>query len=183
MLVPQSLTHLSFEVVSPENINQITAVKELVWEYFHWGNSISIEQRGFDFNIQRMFINFTENLDQYRKPQGILFLIRNETHAIGTGGYRKIETTTSELKRMYIRETFRNHGLGSRLLTTLLQHAKEAGCTSMQLETANFMSNACNLYKKFGFKDIPVYSEVESPKEYRSIIRCMKIDLSQMQIS
>ena len=167
----------SFEIVSPGNIEQVLAVKELVWEYFCWGNTLSVQKKGFNFNIQRMFLDFIESLYHYKKPTGILYLLRKDSTPIGVGGFKKLSDDTCELKRMYIRESFRKSGLGNGLLQMLIENAKKFNYVKMKLETARFMEDAYILYQKFGFKEIPIYSEAESPEEYQSIICCMELML------
>ena len=173
----------SFDIVSPATVDHVISVKELVWEYFCWGNSLSIREKGFDFNIQQMFLDFVVSLNHYQQPDGILYLLRSGTAPVGTGGFKKICNESCELKRMYIRESYRKTGLGSRLLQMLIEHARTCGYQTMKLETARFMNDACSLYKKYGFKEIPVYSQVESPEEFRSIIFCMELDLQERKMS
>jgi len=149
------------------------AIKTLVKEYFNWGNSISIEKYSYNFDIESMYAEFIEELPKYTYPDGLLKLIEHKNEFIGIGGFKKINETTCELKRMYIQQKYRGNKLGERLLLSLIENAEEYGYEEMRLESARFMINGYALYSQNGFKEIEIYSDVESPKEYQSIIYCM----------
>jgi ribosomal protein S18 acetylase RimI-like enzyme len=151
-----------------------TAINTLVKEYFNWGNCISIEKHGFDFDIKSMYSEFLNELPEYTYPNGVLNLIEYNEEFIGIGGFKRVNGTICELKRIFIREKYRGINLGERLLHTLIKTAEEYGYEEMQLESAKFMINARALYSSNGFKEIDIYQGVESPKEYQSIIYCMR---------
>jgi GNAT superfamily N-acetyltransferase len=154
------------------------AIQALVKEYFNWGNSISIEKHGYNFDIDSMYTDFVEELPKYTYPDGILKLIEHKGEFIGIGGFKRTNDTVCELKRMFIRESYRGKNLGEQLLRSLVKTAEEYGYEEMRLESARFMINAHALYSSHGFNEIEIYQEVESPKEYQSIIYCMKRKLN-----
>lgn len=161
-----------------QNKSHNDAIKILVKEYFEWGNSISIEKHGFNFDIDQMFIDFMGDLSKYSYPNGILFLIKHNDDYVGLGGFKEFSENACELKRMYLQEYFRGNGLGKRLLTAIVDKAEEYGYQEMRLESARFMRNGYNLYKSFGFSETSIYQRVESPVEYQAIIYCMKKELN-----
>lgn len=60
-----------------------------------------------------------------------------------------------ELRKMVLHPDQRGRGLGSTLLQTALDHARRAGCTRMELETASSMTAAIGLYVAAGFVEQP----------------------------
>ena len=151
-----------------------SAIKILVKEYFNWGNSITIEKHNYNFDIESMYAKFIEELPMYTYPDGLLKLIEYKSKYIGIGGFKKINETTCELKRMYIQQKYRGNKIGKLLLLNLIENAEGYGYEEMRLESARFMINGYALYSQNGFEEIEIYSDVESPKEYQSIIYCMK---------
>lgn len=155
----------------------LKAIKELVKEYFQWGNGIAIEKYGYDFDVDTMYTDFLNELPKYKYPDGVLNLLEHEGQYFGIGGFKRIDEDTCELKRMFIRENYRGNRFGRLLLRNLIKTAEEYGYREMRLESARFMINAQALYLSNGFREMEVYQGVESPEKYQSIIYCMKRQL------
>ena len=79
---------------------------------------------------------------------------------------------------MYVDPSFRKIGAGRAILQSLINAAKETGYKKVRLDSPKFMEAAHSLYRSFGFKDIPVYAEVEIPEEFRQYLLFMELDLS-----
>ncbi len=167
----------TMEMVDADAPRQMEEVRELVAEYFTWGNSLSVSRHGFNFDISRMLVDFLDDRRNYTPPHGMLYLLRVGQKAVGLGGFKRIDRVACELKRMYVKEAFQKNGYGAKLLRQLIADAKKCGYSEMRLESARFMENAFNLYKKFGFEEIPLYSGIETPPEYQSISYCMRLTL------
>lgn len=67
------------------------------------------------------------------------------------------DTTTVEVKRMYVSPAYRGKGLASLVLKELEVWAKEIGFTYSILETGLRQPEAIALYKKNGYKITPNY--------------------------
>ncbi|QHT69971.1 GNAT family N-acetyltransferase [Rhodocytophaga rosea] len=108
----------------------------------------------------------------YMHNGGTFEVLENEaSEIIGTIALLKIDNTICKLRKMYVRKNERGKGLGSRLLTRIIEKARQSGFSQIILETEHSMKAAINLYKKFGFSAIA--SQAVSP-------RCdivMKLDL------
>ncbi|MES2429393.1 MAG: hypothetical protein V4556_00570 [Bacteroidota bacterium] len=63
------------------------------------------------------------------------------------------------------------------ILQSLINAAKEAGYITIRLDSPKFMEAPHSLYRSVGFKDIPVYDEVEIPEEFRKYLLFMELDL------
>ena len=100
-----------------------------------------------------------ENLeDKYGLPYGRLYLVYWNKALAGCIGLRKIDNSTCELKRLYIKPEFRKKGIGDFLVKKIIADAKEIGYTKMRLDTLPFLKGAERLYRRNGFYDIPCYN-------------------------
>ena len=101
--------------------------------------------------------------DKYGMPEGRLYLAYLNEELVGCIGLRKMDEVSCEMKRLYIRKSFRGSGLGKILVEKIIQDAKEIGYKQMLLDTLPFLPEAIGLYKKFGFWEISCYND--SPME------------------
>ena len=62
------------------------------------------------------------------------------------------------MKRLYVRPKFRGKQIGELLIEKIIKDAKEIGYSFMLLDTLPFLKSAINLYKKYGFYEIPSYN-------------------------
>ena len=112
-------------------------------------------------NIDLCFQNFSEELLQlesmYAPPYGGIILAKNENDFVGCVAIRKKDEATAELKRMYVKPTNQQQGIGKKLLEEALALAKKYGYKKIQLDTLSDMAAAINLYKQNGFYEIPAY--------------------------
>ena len=79
------------------------------------------------------------------------------------GALRKLDGRIGEIKRMYIRPTYRGRGYGKQMLNKLLKVGREFGCSSFVLETSKFMAVAQHIYRSAGFVEREEYPESETP--------------------
>lgn len=56
------------------------------------------------------------------------------------------------LNDLYVEETYRKHGVGSKLIETVMNFAKENGATFVEISTATDNFTAQKLYEQIGFK-------------------------------
>lgn len=110
--------------------------------------------------------------DKYGLPDGRLYIIRVDDKAAGCIGLKKIDSLNCEMKRLYIRPQYRGRKLSHLLIERIIRDAREAGYRYMLLDTLPFLKSAVQLYKQYGFYEIPGYNN--SPMD-TSIY--MKLDL------
>ncbi len=92
--------------------------------------------------------------------EGVAFFtiwVNNEP--AGCGGIQFYGDEYGELKRMYVRPTYRGLGLGKKLIEHLEEVARQRGVNVLRLETGTFQHEAIGLYEKMGFRQIPVFGE------------------------
>ena len=115
-------------------------------------------------NIDLSFQSFARELDtlpgKYAPPRGEILVARDrDDRAIGCVGLRPLgaDGRVCEMKRLYIVPEGRKHGLGLRLVNSILDTAKQTGYCEMRLDTLSSMTQAISLYEKCGFVRIDAY--------------------------
>ena len=77
--------------------------------------------------------------------------------AVGGGAIRRYDDENIELKRVFVHNEYQGQGIGSRLVSLLIEWAAELGYRRMILETGELLAESCAVYKKLGFAVIPNY--------------------------
>jgi putative acetyltransferase len=70
---------------------------------------------------------------------------------IGAYGLYPVDKRTCELRKMYLRSSYRGKGLGKLLLEDALAKARQMGFERVTLETASVLKEAIALYESYGF--------------------------------
>ncbi len=88
----------------------------------------------------------------YFRRGGTFYVLEEEDGSIiGAYGLYPVENRTCELRKMYLRSSYRSKGLGKLLLEDALSKARQMGFKKMTLETASVLKEAISLYKNYGF--------------------------------
>lgn len=87
----------------------------------------------------------------------------NPESLAGCIGLKKLDEANCEMKRLYVRPSFRGRGIGDILIRQIIKDAKEIGYRHMLLDTLPFLQSAIHLYKKYGFYEIERYNDSPVP--------------------
>lgn len=87
--------------------------------------------------------------------------------------YGDIENAT-ELKRVFVREGFQGKGLGTKLVSELIDWAKELGYKKVILETGELLAESCHVYRKVGFVKIHNYGPYTDMPESLCMMKELK---------
>jgi putative acetyltransferase len=121
------------------------------------------EEYAASLGIDLCFQGFERELaglpGHYAPPQGRLLLALQDGQTAGCIALRPLEPGVCEMKRLYVRPAFRNHGIGRALVDRIIQEARQAGYRHMRLDTLPSMARALTLYRRLGFREIAPYYE------------------------
>ena len=138
------------EIVQAETPAQIEQARNLFREY----------EKMLGLNL--CFQNFDEEVanlpGKYAAPEGRLFLVLSDGKLVGCVALRKLENEICEMKRLFVREDFRNLRIGKLLIEKIIEEGRTAAYEKMRLDTFPAkMSKAVKLYESYGFREIPPY--------------------------
>jgi len=127
---------------------------------------VLMREYGAFLGMDLSFQHFEEELSglpgKYASPTGALFLASVRTAAGGTEpagcvAVRRIDDTTCEMKRLFVRPEYRGFGVGRTLAEQAVDAGRELGYQRMRLDTLATLRGAIALYKAMGFRRIAPY--------------------------
>lgn len=90
------------------------------------------------------------------QPGGQIFFAIDGSRAVGTVAMIPFGERTFELAKMAVSPETRGRGIGDKLMEACVEFAHSAGVESIILESNTKQEAAINLYRKFGFREIPL---------------------------
>lgn len=143
--------HLLF--LTPDNTEQL-AVTRLIFEEY-------AEELGIDLGFQNFQAELAALPGDYAAPAGTLLLAVADGAIAGCCAMRPLDSVdysnACEMKRLYVRKSFRHLGLGRQLAETVMDAGRMAGYRHMLLDTLSDMESARALYRDLGFEEVPPY--------------------------
>lgn len=92
-------------------------------------------------------------LDEIREA----IVVYDDGKPVGGGAIRRYDDATVELKRVFVHNEYQGQGIGSRLVSLLIEWAAQLGYRRMILETGELLAESCAVYRKQEFAVIPNY--------------------------
>jgi GNAT superfamily N-acetyltransferase len=124
-----------------------------LFEEYQSGLGISLCFQNFDLELKNL-------PGDYAPPDGRLLLATEDDQLAGCIALRKLAPSVCEMKRLFVRPTFRGKRLGKVLVESIIDEARKLGYTHMRLDTLpGRMDKAIALYQSMGFVDIGPYCE------------------------
>jgi putative acetyltransferase len=96
--------------------------------------------------------------EQLVRENVAFFVVRVDGKAVGCCGLRS-EDGYSELKRMYVRPSFRGQGLAKQMLRHVERYAIDGGVKVIRIETGIYQVEAMALYERAGYHRIPRFGD------------------------
>lgn len=120
------------------------------------------EEYSAELNVDLCFQGFQQELDSlpgiYSEPEGCILLALKENQVIGIVALKKLTEESCEMKRLYVKPSFRGLGLGKRLAKAIEIEAIKKGYKSLKLDTIERLSTAVSMYRSMGFADTEPYN-------------------------
>lgn len=122
---------------------------------FHYLNTLLDEELTIRDGEEHAFF------DQYNKIDLIdhVVLAFGEAKVLGCGAFKKYDTHTAEIKRMFVLPQGRGKKVATTILSELEDWARELGYKKCILETGATFKDALGLYQKQGYKVMPNYGQ------------------------
>lgn len=86
---------------------------------------------------------------------GVIFIAELADEAVGCCSLMRMSDGGFEVGKMAVDAGAQGLGLGRKLLEACEAHAREAGSPRLYLETNTAQTHAIDLYRRFGFVDLP----------------------------
>ena len=114
-----------------------------------------LEQYGVRLNAE-LIPKFDDDLTRIEEAylkNGDFLVYTIDSNIVGMGAFRKIDNITAEIKRMRVQPEYQGRGIGSLVLDTLIEKARQLGYRRLILDTTEKMQVAQHLYKRRGFRE------------------------------
>lgn len=98
--------------------------------------------------------NHLVDIESLAQPNVIFCVARLNGEIVGCGAAVLQPEGYAELKRMFVREAARGHGVGRRVLAFLEEQVRRRGVTLARLETGVYSHDAIRLYERMGYVKI-----------------------------
>ncbi len=154
---------------------EIVSVRDLMREYATWAFSIvpgsdeSPAWEGFDAELATL-------PGVYAPPAGRLLLAMQDGQPAGCVCLKGHNATTSELKRLYVRPTFRGQNIGQQLVKMLVEEARQSKYQRIVLDSHISMKKAHAIYQEVGFR--LTNAPDDFPENLKPVVVFMECDLS-----
>lgn len=148
--------------------NDIEKVKTLFYEYTNMLIESNSDIKAY-LELQNYYSELNDLNEKYGLPQGRLYIALFDNQLAGCIALRSISEECCEMKRLYVRPQFRGKKIARSLIELIINDAKETGYNYIVLDTLPFLREAIEIYKMFGFYEIPQYND--SPIEGTVFLR------------
>ncbi len=160
---------------TPEQLDQ---VRELLRAYVEWQRS---RHADFMAAVDAYFTKDMYNAEiaglpgSYARPDGCLLLAVEDGQGAGCVAFHKVDASTCEMKRMFVRPEFQGRGIGRALAQQLISEARQTGYTRMRLEVSPLQTEAQGMYRSLGFKDVEPYYAL--PEVFKGLLNFLMLEL------
>ncbi len=162
----------------PATLEQLDQVRSLMRSFIDWHRARHREDIHLIdayFDVGEFEHELASLPDKYVPPHGQLLLATVDGAPAGCVALRGIDSSSCEMKRMFVYTQFHGKGIGHALAEAVINEARALGYRTMRLDTSIRQDEAQHLYRRMGFKTIAPYYEL-SP-DLRSWLVFMELAL------
>ena len=147
------MRHAKPQLITAQSQAELDATRQIFREY--------ADGLGVDLCFQDFESELTGLPGDYAEPRGALRLALVGGLLAGCCALRPIDNAdypdACEMKRLYVRPSFRGMGLGRTLVESMMDAARVTGYRHLLLDTLDDMEAARALYDELGFVEVPPY--------------------------
>jgi ribosomal protein S18 acetylase RimI-like enzyme len=117
--------------------------------------------------IEKYFAIEPNDVKQLSDPQveildkgGKIFFALDDEKIVGTVSLLKVNDDEYELAKMAVTEKYKSAGIGKMLMEYCIDEAKKLAAKKLTLVSNTKLDAAIHVYKKYGFVEIPLLTEV-----------------------
>jgi len=155
-----------------------------------WGKNLAMEIRPVRFSdpeVESLLVDLSDEYDtrygeniemtrtsevEFDPPAGLFVVLMDGPTTAAGGGFRRVNKSTCEVKRMWTSPLYRRRGLATRVLQGLEDAAWEIGYASLILETGPRQPEAEALYTGRGYSRIEAYGYYPEAHAFRIDLSC-----------
>lgn len=138
------------EIKIVDGTSYLAEIKNLIVDYTKF--------LGRDLTFQNLDAELADLAEKYLPPEGRILCAKIPTgEIIGCVAYHRHNADRCEMKRLFVKENFRELHAGRLLISAIIDAAKADGYREMVLDTIQPLKGAIHLYKKFGFVETEPY--------------------------
>lgn len=105
--------------------------------------------------------NFAVDLDALSQPDISFLVARLDGKAVGCGGIKWFSDGSAELKRIFVHDDARGHGIGRKIMAELETLAASRNVIRLYLETGPLNAEAVRLYEALGYRSCGPFADYE----------------------
>ncbi len=128
----------------PEELDDVLSIYR---EYIH-NTSTNLDFQ----NNEKDFLTLSE---QYSESHSVIYLAKHQGEVIGCGAYRRVNAEICEMKKVYVKPSYREKGIGVNIIKTVIEGAKRVSYRKICLDVLPEFSTAISIYENLGFKPSP----------------------------
>ena len=117
-------------------------------------------------NAPVCFTTFDDELAGLPAPYAAIFVAWMDGEAAGCVALKPLGSLIGEVKRLYVRASFRQSGLAQSLMAAAAQSSRELGWVTLRLDTLPSMTAAIALYRRLGFLPVARYNDNPDPSAH-----------------
>lgn len=142
---------VSIKIINDDS-KELDSVRTLFREYQEFLD-VSLCFQSFEDELAALPGKYSASKD------GCLYLANSSDQIAGCVAFYRMNESTCELKRLFVRPQFHGRGLGRLLMERACEDAKRAGYETMVLDSLARLTAACKLYASLGFSEVAPYNE------------------------